>query len=127
MLKKLKERAQKLKIEIHAIYLAYTTHNIPWYAKVLAMVIIAYALSPVDLIPDFIPILGLLDDIILLPLGIALLIKIIPPDVMEECRKKAKEIENEKLPKNYFMAALVILLWIGIIALIAVKIAKAVS
>ena len=124
-IEKVKRRAKSLKTEIYAIYLAYTKHRLPWYAKVLATLIIAYALSPIDLIPDFIPVLGLLDDIALLPLGIALLIKIIPPDVMEQCRREAESRQKEKLPKNYLMAALIILLWTGIAALITYKIIKA--
>ena len=98
----------------------------PWYAKLLAALVIAYALSPVDLIPDFIPVLGLLDDLLLLPLGIMLLVKLIPPEVMEECREQAKNAGKEKLPGNYFMAALIILLWVGILALVTYKIIKAV-
>ena len=118
MLERLKEKARKLKAEINAIYLAYTRHEIPWYAKLLAVVILAYALSPVDLIPDFIPVLGYLDDLLLLPLGIALLIKLIPPDVMEQCRAEAKEMSGKKLPRNYVMAVIIILLWAGIAALV---------
>ena len=127
MLKKLKDKARSLKNEIHAIYLAYTKHKLPWYVKVLAALVIAYALSPIDLIPDFIPVLGLLDDIILLPLGIALLIKLIPPDVMEQCRAQARYADKEKLPKNYFAAAVFVIIWTGIIFLIAYKIVKAMS
>ena len=105
-----------------AVYLAYTAHKLPWYAKALAALVIAYALSPIDLIPDFIPVLGLLDDVLLLPLGIALLIKIIPAQVMQECREQAEKMGKEKLPKNYLMAALIILFWVGILAFIAYKI-----
>ena len=75
MLEKLKRWAKSLKTQIYALYLAYTKHKIPWYAKLAAGAVIAYALSPIDLIPDFIPVLGLLDDLILLPLGIFLVSK----------------------------------------------------
>lgn len=118
MLDRLKDKAKKLKAEIFAIYLAYTRHKIPWYAKLLAVVILAYALSPIDLIPDFIPVLGYLDDLLLLPLGIALLIKFIPPDVMERCRAEAQDVGDKNLPRNYVMAAIIILVWAGIVALI---------
>ena len=118
MLEGLKDKARKLKAEIFAIYLAYTRHKIPWYAKLLAVVILAYALSPIDLIPDFIPVLGYLDDLLLLPLGIALLIKLIPPDVMEQCRAEAQDMSSKNLPRNYVMAAIIILVWVGIIALV---------
>ena len=118
MLDRLKDKAKKLKTEIFAIYLAYTRHKIPWYAKILAVVILAYALSPIDLIPDFIPVLGYLDDLLLLPLGIALLIKLIPPDIMERCRVEAQAMGKQKLPRNYVMAAIIILVWVSIVALI---------
>lgn len=126
-IEKVKRRAKSLKTEIRAVYLAYTKHKLPWYAKLLAALVIAYALSPIDIIPDFIPVLGLLDDVILLPLGIALLIKIIPSDVMEECRRQAQNASKEKLPKNYLVAVLIILLWIVILALIIYKIIRAAS
>ena len=84
-----KERANNLKRDIHALYLAKNDPRVPWYAKLLAVLIIAYALSPIDLIPDFIPVLGLLDELVLLPVGILLLLKMIPPGVMEEYRRTA--------------------------------------
>lgn len=127
MLNRLKENAKGLKNEIYAVYLAYTKHKLPWYAKVLAALVMAYALSPIDLIPDFIPVLGILDDLILLPLGIALLIKIIPPEVMNECRKEVQNAGKEKLPKNYLMAAVFVLIWAGLIFLIVYKVANALS
>jgi uncharacterized membrane protein YkvA (DUF1232 family) len=85
-----KAESKKLKKEVVALYLASKHPKTPWYAKVLAVLIIGYALSPIDLIPDFIPVLGYLDDLIIIPAGIALLIKIIPGDVLEECRSKAQ-------------------------------------
>ena len=85
----LKERAKKLKTDIPAVFLAMKHRETLLLAKILALIIVAYALSPIDLIPDFIPVLGLLDDLILLPALIALMIKIIPPDVFAECRKEA--------------------------------------
>ena len=127
MLRKFQDKAKRLKNEIHAVYLAYTKHKLPWYAKVLAAAVMAYALSPIDLIPDFIPILGLLDDLILLPLGIALLIKLIPPEVMEECREQAQNEGKGKLPKNYLMAAVFVLIWAGVIFLVVYKIIKSLS
>ena len=121
MFEGLKDKARKLKTEIYAIYIAYTRHKIPWYAKLLAVTVLAYALSPIDLIPDFIPVLGYLDDLVLLPLGIALIIKLIPPDVMGQCRAQARAMGEKKLPRNYVMAAVIILLWAGIAALIIYK------
>jgi uncharacterized membrane protein YkvA (DUF1232 family) len=89
MLDKLKSRARALKIETYAIYLAARHPRTPWYAKAIAFGTVAYALSPIDLIPDFIPVIGYLDDLILVPAGIALALKMIPAEVMEEARKTA--------------------------------------
>ena len=89
-LKSCKTKSKQLKTEIVALYLASKRPRTPWYAKALAAFIIGYALSPIDLIPDFIPVVGYLDDFIIIPAGIALLIKIIPGDVLEECRAKAQ-------------------------------------
>ncbi len=122
LIKKLRTWANKIKSRLYAIYIAYTEYTLPWYVKVLAVCVLAYALSPIDLIPDFIPILGYIDDIILLPLGIALLIKIIPKEIMAECEKKAESLSKQKLPKNYAAAAVIVLIWILIAGLIVMKI-----
>src|SRR6478735_7533705 len=90
VMKHLRRQARALKSETLALYLAARDPRMPWYAKVLAAAIVAYALSPIDLIPDFIPILGYLDDIILVPLGITLVLRMIPADVLEECRERAR-------------------------------------
>lgn len=86
----LKEKSKHLKTETYALYLAYRDPRVPWYAKVLIVMIIGYALSPIDLIPDFIPVLGYVDDLIIIPAGISLAIKMIPKEVLEEYREKAK-------------------------------------
>lgn len=85
-----REKAKQLKNELHAISLACRDRRTPWYAKALAILIVAYALSPVDLIPDFIPVLGYLDDLVIIPAGIFLVLKMIPGEVIEQCREKAK-------------------------------------
>lgn len=87
----LKQQANRAKIEVYAIFLAYRDPRVPWYARALAACVAGYAFSPIDLIPDFIPLLGYLDDLILVPLGVWLVIKLIPKDVMAECRVKAQE------------------------------------
>jgi uncharacterized membrane protein YkvA (DUF1232 family) len=110
-LEKLKSWARSLKKEILALYLASRHPLTPIHAKVLALAIIAYALSPIDLIPDFIPVLGLLDDLILLPLGIYLVIKMIPPEVMAECRAKATDVRIESIAK-WIGAGVIGLIWI---------------
>jgi uncharacterized membrane protein YkvA (DUF1232 family) len=90
MLERLKHKARLLKTEVYAIYLAYKDPRVPFYARILAIIVVGYVLSPIDLIPDFIPILGYLDDLILVPLGIVLVLKMIPKEVMDEYREKAK-------------------------------------
>jgi len=87
-----KQRVTQLKVETYALYLAYKDPRVPWYGKVFAACVVAYAFSPIDLIPDFIPVLGYLDDLILVPLGIALALKTVPKTVLEECRRNAREI-----------------------------------
>ncbi|MFC2093181.1 YkvA family protein [Bacteroidota bacterium] len=84
----LKEKVKRLKTETNILYLAYKNHRTPWYAKALITATVGYALSPIDLIPDFIPVLGYLDDIIIIPLGIYLSKKMIPKEVLLECREK---------------------------------------
>ena len=112
-----KQTAKQLKREIHAVYLAMKDPRTPWYARVLAAIIVGYAFSPIDLIPDPIPILGYLDDLVLLPLGIILLIKIIPSEVLVECRAKAAASAESKQPKNWIAGSIIIALWIGLIIL----------
>ena len=114
-----KRRARELKREIYAIYLAYKDPRVPWYAKLLAACVVAYAFSPIDLVPDFIPVLGYLDDLILVPLGIYFVLKLIPDDVMSECREKARALSGEKLPTNYLAATVIIAAWI-LLALLSV-------
>jgi uncharacterized membrane protein YkvA (DUF1232 family) len=115
-IKSWKIESKKLKSEIYALYLASKHSRTPWHAKVLAALIIGYALSPIDLIPDFIPVVGYLDDLILIPLGIALLIKIIPKDILEECRAEADLLERK--PKNWLAAIIIVLIWVLAIYLI---------
>ena len=86
----LKDRAKQLKTDIPAVFIALKDKKTPWYAKVLAAITVAYALSPIDLLPDFIPVLGYLDDMILLPALVALTVKFIPKDVFEQCRTQAE-------------------------------------
>lgn len=89
LLADLKARARQLKNEVATLYLATRHPGTPWYAKLFVVAIVAYALSPIDLIPDFIPVLGFLDEIVLLPFAIALAIKMIPGNVLDECRARA--------------------------------------
>jgi uncharacterized membrane protein YkvA (DUF1232 family) len=97
---RLKARAKQLKVDIPAVFIALRKKDTPFAAKILAFIAVAYALSPIDLIPDFIPVIGLLDDIILLPVLIAIVIKLIPPEVFAECRKEAEGLWTDRKPKN---------------------------
>ena len=122
MKKQLEERARKLKNKIAALFLACKRRDTPFIAKVITAMVVAYALSPIDLIPDFIPVLGYLDDLILLPLGISIALKLIPSPIMEECRLEAIELFRDGKPKNYKAGVVIALIWILIIAGIVLKI-----
>ncbi|MCU0604404.1 MAG: DUF1232 domain-containing protein [Desulfobacterales bacterium] len=112
-----KATARKLKQEVHAVYLASRDPRVPWYARVIAVAVVAYAFSPIDLIPDPIPVLGYLDDLILIPLGIALVIKLIPAEVLQDCREKAVSAMKSGKPRNWVAGGIIILIWIGLFAL----------
>ena len=107
-----KTKSKQVKTEVYALYLASKHPKTPWYAKVLAALIIGYALTPIDLIPDFIPVVGYLDDLILVPAGIALLIKIIPRDILEECKAKARSDLSNRRSKNWIAAIIIVLIWL---------------
>lgn len=108
----LKQRAKALKTDIPAVFIALKMKETPIPAKIFAAITIAYALSPIDLIPDFIPILGLLDDLILLPALVALVIKLIPPQIFAQCREQSKNMWQGGKPQKWFYALPLILLWI---------------
>jgi uncharacterized membrane protein YkvA (DUF1232 family) len=114
---RLRLRARALKAETYALYLAYRDPRVPWYAKVFASVVVAYAFSPLDLVPDFIPILGYLDDLILVPLGITLALKMIPPDVMAESRIRAAETLRDGKPCSWVAAAAIFGIWLALLVL----------
>lgn len=107
-----KNKAVQLKRDVYALYLARSDPRIPWYARVLALCVAGYAFSPIDLIPDFIPVLGYLDDLLLVPLGIWLAVRLIPGDVMQEYREKAAQVDAAGKPRNWTAAALIIVLWL---------------
>ena len=110
VLDRLRDRARGLKRDTVALYLAARDPRTPWYAKLLAAAVVAYALSPVDLIPDFIPIIGYLDDLILVPLGLAAVLKLVPADVMAECRLRA---ERSELPVSRAGAIFIVCVWLA--------------
>lgn len=115
---KFKEKAKNLKKDIPAIFLALKDKRTPLIAKLFAAVTIAYALSPIDLIPDFIPIIGALDDLILLPLLAALTIRLIPCDILEQCRQASENLRENGKPKKWYYAVPVILFWLLIAAIV---------
>ncbi|WP_183264472.1 DUF1232 domain-containing protein [Aminobacter niigataensis] len=110
-----KRWARLLKRDVVALYLAARSRSTPWYARVAAACVAAYALSPIDLIPDFVPILGYLDDLLIVPLGIWLVIRMIPPELMADFRAKAAEI-NAK-PRSLAGLAFVVTVWLAALAL----------
>ena len=106
-----KQRARQLKTEVYALYLAYRDPRVSWPARVFAACVVAYAFSPIDLIPDPIPVLGYLDDLVLVPLGIMLARKMIPAEVMLECRQRAR-VEIATKPVNRVAAAVIVAIWL---------------
>ena len=114
----LKDRAKQLKTDIPAGFLAVKDKKTPWYAKVFAALTVAYALSPIDFIPDFIPVLGYLDDLIILPLLVMLTVKFIPDDVFAQYREKAQDLWANGKPKKWYYALPIVIVWAIIIFLI---------
>ena len=114
----LKDRARRLKSDIPAVFLALKDKKTPWYAKVFAAITVAYTLSPIDLVPDFIPVLGYLDDVILLPALVALTVKFIPKDVFEQCRAHAEGMWEDGKPKKWYYSVPIVFLWVLIIWMI---------
>ena len=115
-LEKWKQQARRLKAEIYALYLAYKDPRVPLHARIFAACVVGYAFSPIDLIPDFIPILGYLDDLILVPLGAALALRMIPADVLTECRARAQEMMQQGKPVNKTAAVVIIAIWLALAA-----------
>jgi len=106
------QRARGLKREVYALYFAVRDPRVPWYAKALATAIVAYAFSPIDLIPDFIPVLGYLDDLVLIPLGVMAVRSMIPDTVLAECQERAKALERK--PRNWAAAAIIVAIWLTV-------------
>ena len=111
----LKARAKQLKTDIPAVFLALKRKETPWYAKVVAGLTVGYALSPIDLIPDFIPVLGYLDDLIILPALVALTVRLVPASVMDECRAEAAGMWQNGKPKKWYYAIPIPAVWLLIL------------
>ncbi len=116
MLSHVKIWARRLRWDSHAIYLASRDPRVPWYVKMLAVAVAGYALSPIDLIPDFIPVVGYLDDLIIVPLGIGLVVLLIPKEIMVECRAKADQIAQRPVSRAGMVAIIVV--WIAAAAIL---------
>jgi uncharacterized membrane protein YkvA (DUF1232 family) len=110
-LEKMRAWAKALKRDVLALWLAARDPRTPWHVKIIAAAVAGYALSPIDLIPDFLPVVGYLDDVVLIPLGIVLCVKLLQPELMNEFRAKATEIRDR--PVSRVAAALIVLLWIA--------------
>lgn len=118
MLGNIKAKAKQLKKQIVIVYLAYMHKDVKWYKKTFLLLILLYAVSPIDLIPDFIPVLGYLDDIILIPLGIILAIKIIPKSIWEECKANAEKGISINSKYRKMGAVLITLIWVAVLILV---------
>ena len=109
--------ARRLSAQTYALYLAYRHPKTPWYAKALTALIVGYVFSPIDPIPDFIPVVGLLDEMVVVPIGVLLAAKMIPPDVLEECREKAREVAEGEKPVSRVAAVVIVAVWVLCVAL----------
>lgn len=127
MIERLKSRAKLLKRDAYALYIAARDPRVPWYAKVFLGLVVAHTFSPIDLIPDFVPVLGYLDDLIITPLGIALALKMIPAEVMTEARRQSEELMRQGKPISRVGAVLVIAVWLAILAIMVWWIARALN
>jgi uncharacterized membrane protein YkvA (DUF1232 family) len=112
-----KKKAEALKAQTIALYFAWRDPRVPWYAKGWIALVVAYAFSPIDLIPDFIPVLGYLDDLVIVPLGVYLALRMIPAQVMQECQDKARQQLDEAQPKFRWMGVIVVVIWLVVFLL----------
>ena len=117
LLADLKQRARRLRADAFVLYLAVRHPGTPWYAKLFVAGVVAYAFSPIDLIPDFVPVLGYLDDLILVPMGIFLAVKMIPDPILAECRAKVKEIIANGKPVSRAAGVAIVTIWLALAAL----------
>jgi uncharacterized membrane protein YkvA (DUF1232 family) len=117
-------KARQFKADTYALYLAAKDPRVPWYAKIFAACVVAYAFSPIDLIPDFIPVIGYLDDLVLVPLGIALTLKMIPTAVLAECRQRAEITMAQNKATSWVAAGVIIVIWISLAAVVIALMAR---
>jgi uncharacterized membrane protein YkvA (DUF1232 family) len=118
LFKKLKAKAKEIKYDLSALFLAYKRKDVSIVAKIFIIMAIGYALSPIDLIPDFIPIIGYLDDLLIVPFLIVVSLKLIPKSIMDECREEAKDLWKEGKPKKWYFAIPIIFIWLIIVYIV---------
>ncbi len=116
-LKRWRQRTRELTAETYALYLAYRHPKTPWYAKVFAALVVGYVFSPIDPIPDFIPVVGLLDEMVVVPIGVLIAAKMVPPAVLEECRERARAVAQGEKPVSRVAAVVVVVFWLLCVAL----------
>jgi uncharacterized membrane protein YkvA (DUF1232 family) len=126
-LKTWKRRARRLSAQTYALYLAYKHPRTPWYAKVFAALIVGYVFSPIDPIPDFIPGVGLLDEMVVVPIGVLIAAKMVPREVFEECREKAREVAEGEKPVSRVVGVVVVAFWLVCVALAVLLAARVFS
>lgn len=119
---KLKQQGHRLKYETYTLYFAAKDAQTPWYAKLLIAIVVGYAFSPIDLIPDFIPVLGYLDDLVLVPAGIALALRLIPTEVVARCRERAHGRITQGKPINRVAAVVIIGIWLAVIGWLSIQV-----
>ena len=112
MLTKLKQKAKDLKKETYTLYLVYRDSRVSWWKRVFLGIVVGYAFCPIDLVPDFIPVIGYLDDLILVPFGITIALKLIPKNIVDECREKAMEEKQKEVPIGRKTSLVIIFIWI---------------
>src|SRR5215204_916673 len=107
-----KRRAKQLKAETYALYLAYKDPRVPWYAKAFAALLVGYVFSPIDSIPDFIPVVGLLDEMVVVPVGVFIAMKLIPVEVFAECKERTRGVEKGEKPVGRVAAVVIVAMWL---------------
>src|ERR687890_1404155 len=112
-----KQRARRLSAQTYALYLAYRHPRTPWYAKVFAALVVGYVFSPIDPIPDFLPGVGLLDEMVVVPIGVLIAAKMIPQEVLEECRERAREVAEGEKPVSRVAAVVIVAVWVLCVAM----------
>lgn len=124
MVENMSEKAAKMLVDVYALFLALGDKRVPWYAKTLAAITVGYAFSPIDLIPDLIPILGQLDDLLLIPVGVYVTMKLIPEDTTNDLRAKAQSMMDGNKPTSWIAGGIVVTIWILALVAIILKIVQ---